>query len=446
MEQNPLVSIVLPTYNGEKYIVQALESILAQTYQNWELIVVDDSSTDSTNDIVSSYVEKDSRISIIKNEINQKVAKSLNIGFEKANGKYFTWTSDDNYYYPQALEKMVKFLEHKPDFSMVYAISDKIDENNKIIGVWGQDAPTVEKLFDLNICGACFLYTKEVAQKVGKYRVGIDLVEDHDYWIRILLNAKIANIHEHLYAYRVHSLSLTGQNNYQGRIKDYEMMLGYDEELIKTFPEMESYVNTVQKARSILIKKERVTLKTLLKLLDKKRLYSELKAFYRVRKDFYYLNFILRMGLKYFFKGICLSYKYRKNKNNFYEFNIRRYGDSRGLLTTIEDFEIPFKIKRVYYLSHINSGQKRAQHAHKSSKRVLIPLVGSCKMSLFDGKVKKYFELKTSSKAVFFDKKVWCELSDFSDDAVVLALADKSYCEKDYIRNYEDYLEYIGSK
>ena len=67
-------------------------------------------------------------------------------------------------------------------------------------------------------------------------------------------------------------------------------------------------------------------------------------------------------------------------------------------------------------------------------------------MSLFDGKVKKQFELKTSSKAVFFDKKVWCELSDFSDDAVVLALADKSYCEKDYIRNYEDYLEYIGSK
>ena len=81
-----MISVVLPTYNGEKYIEQSIKSILYQTYTNWELIVVDDCSTDSTLDIVKKYARIDERITVLHNSQNQKLPQSLNIGFEKAGG------------------------------------------------------------------------------------------------------------------------------------------------------------------------------------------------------------------------------------------------------------------------------------------------------------------------------------------------------------------------
>lgn len=106
---NPLVSIVLPTYNGEEYISRAIQSIINQTYTNWELIIVNDCSTDSTLEIINNFSKQDSRIKIINNDKNMKLPASLNRGFKEANGEYYTWTSDDNEYYPEAIEKMVNF-------------------------------------------------------------------------------------------------------------------------------------------------------------------------------------------------------------------------------------------------------------------------------------------------------------------------------------------------
>lgn len=87
----PEISIVLPTYNGEKYLKQSIESILGQTYTDWELIVVNDCSTDSTQEIIDFYRKKDTRIRTIFNYTNQKLPESLNIGFREAKGEYFTW-------------------------------------------------------------------------------------------------------------------------------------------------------------------------------------------------------------------------------------------------------------------------------------------------------------------------------------------------------------------
>lgn len=327
---------------------------------------------------------------------------------------------------------------------MVYAISDKINEKSEIIGKWGHEKPTLEKLFDWAICGACFLYTADVAKQVGGYRSGLDLIEDHDYWLRILLVSKIGSIPEHLYAYRKHSGSLTGQNANIGRIKDYDLMFTYEKPFIEKYPELKTYIDTFQKARKYLRTKENVSIKVLLQCLSKKDLYKELKNFYRYCNDIFYLKYIFQMGIVYFIKGICLYWRYRKDKPSFYEFNIRRYGDSRGQLTTIENSEIPFSIKRVYYLSDLDSEKDRAHHAHKFSRRVLSAIKGTCRVILDDGKIKREYKLNTPLKAVFFDKKVWCELTDFSEDAVILALSDKPYFEEDYIRNYDKYLELIG--
>src|ERR1017187_1387375 len=102
----PVISIVLPTYNGSKYIRTSIDSCLHQTFPNFELIIVNDCSTDDTASIVEEYVAKDDRIKIIHNIQNKKLPLSLNKGFEIAKGKYFTWTSDDNYYAPHALQTL----------------------------------------------------------------------------------------------------------------------------------------------------------------------------------------------------------------------------------------------------------------------------------------------------------------------------------------------------
>ena len=126
-----MVSIVMPTYNGQKYIREALNSITEQTYKEFELIIVDDCSTDGTPKIVQEYAAKDSRIKVIRNESNQKLPKSLNIGFTKCIGDYFTWTSDDNLYHMDALKRMVEYLENDKNTNFVYACEEFIDENGK---------------------------------------------------------------------------------------------------------------------------------------------------------------------------------------------------------------------------------------------------------------------------------------------------------------------------
>ena len=98
-----LISIVLPIYNGEKYMRKSIDSVLAQTYANWELLIVDDGSTDNTAIIAQEYAANDSRIRYYKNSENMRLPKTLNRGFSLAWGDFLTWTSDDNYYYPTAL-------------------------------------------------------------------------------------------------------------------------------------------------------------------------------------------------------------------------------------------------------------------------------------------------------------------------------------------------------
>ena len=129
----PKVSIVLPTYNGQDFISESIESIIRQTYTDWELIIVNDCSTDDTQQIIDKYILMDKRIRTIKNCVNKKLPESLNIGFRNANGELLTWTSDDNIYLPDALSEMVKFLDNNPDSYMVCAAMQVIDEKGIFI-------------------------------------------------------------------------------------------------------------------------------------------------------------------------------------------------------------------------------------------------------------------------------------------------------------------------
>lgn len=205
---SPKVSIVLPTYNGEKYIEESIKSIINQTFHDWELIIVDDCSTDNTPYIVRQYEKQDNRIRVIQNLENKKLPLSLNIGFADAKGEYLTWTSDDNIYIENAIELMNAELDRSKDIYMVYAGMINIDEYGKEID---RIKLYSEKELPINnIIGACFMYRREVYQKVGGYDANLFLVEDYDYWLRILEKFDgIKPIPEYLYLYRKHSGSLT---------------------------------------------------------------------------------------------------------------------------------------------------------------------------------------------------------------------------------------------
>ena len=203
----PKVSIVLPSYNGSVYIKKSIESVVAQEYTDWELIIVDDCSTDETLQIAHTYAEKDARIKVHHNETNQKLPESLNIGFRQATGEYFTWTSDDNWYMENAIGTMVGYLDIHPETGLCYADYYTVNDEDSITGESRMSEP--KHIITENVVGACFLYRRDVAQAAGEYDKSLFLAEDYDYWMRVSRQTKFAHISELLYYYRQHDNSLT---------------------------------------------------------------------------------------------------------------------------------------------------------------------------------------------------------------------------------------------
>jgi glycosyltransferase involved in cell wall biosynthesis len=207
LDTPPLVSIVLPTYNGAAYLRESIDSCLAQTYSNWELIVVDDCSSDATPEIVASYTAADPRIRSIRHETNRRLPAALNTGHAMARGSYLTWTSDDNRFLPNALEEMTRYLEEHPTVGLVYADSVLIDDNGKYLKDW--PAQPASRLAYVNAVGACFLYRRTVYEAVGAYDEHQFLAEDWDFWLRASCEFELAPLHLILYEYRWHDQSLT---------------------------------------------------------------------------------------------------------------------------------------------------------------------------------------------------------------------------------------------
>ena len=202
-----MISIVLPTYNRTKYLRQSIESVLAQTFQDWELIVVDDHSSDNTYGIVKEYTDNDKRVRYYRNEKHLMLPASLNRGFSLAKGEYLTWTSDDNLYKPEALSKLLQGFD-SDKIGLVFSKMDFINAKGRIIGQ-PRTIKSMEELHYRNIVLASFLYTREAYEKVGEYDTSKVLVEDFDYWIRLARHFSLSYVDESLYYYRVHEESLT---------------------------------------------------------------------------------------------------------------------------------------------------------------------------------------------------------------------------------------------
>lgn len=211
-EKLPLVSVIIPCYNTEKYVEQAVRSIMNQSYKNLEIIVTDDCSTDNSFEILKKLADEDSRIKLFRNESNLKIVKTLNKMIDLANGKYIARMDADDISLSMRIEKQVKFMEENPDFAICGTNAWIINENNSVIG----KSYLPVKLDDVNIYieyASPFFHPAVMLRasifKKNLYNEKYLYAEDFELWKRILLLGKGSNLKEKLFAYRILNTSIS---------------------------------------------------------------------------------------------------------------------------------------------------------------------------------------------------------------------------------------------
>lgn len=206
MNYKVLVSIILPTYNRAGYIRRAIESVLSQTYKNFELIIINDNSTDKTENIISHYQNKDSRIKIIANTTNIGFVKSLNKGIKKSKGQYIARIDDDDFWCDEGkLEKQIGFLEEHQNYVLVGGGIIKIDENGKefVRHLLPKEDEDIRKLILLDDCFAhsAVVFKKKTWEKVNGYNEKLTISQDWDLWMKFGKLGKFYNFQEYFICY-----------------------------------------------------------------------------------------------------------------------------------------------------------------------------------------------------------------------------------------------------
>jgi glycosyltransferase involved in cell wall biosynthesis len=222
-----LISVVLPVYNGASFVAASIDSVLNQTYSDFELIVVDDGSTDETPAILEKYLV-DPRVRVIR-QANRKLPAALNTGFAEARGEFSTWTSADNVMRPGMFAELADFLNNNPDAEMVYADYELIDASGRpaLDTDFCRSYQTPEgsnrlhlpydagelNFVQNNYIGGCFLYRTWAGRAVGEYSADCFGFEDYDFWLRMNALFRVAHLgrREVLYSYRLHDASLTAR-------------------------------------------------------------------------------------------------------------------------------------------------------------------------------------------------------------------------------------------
>lgn len=199
---NESVSIITPSYNSARFIAETIESVLAQTYQEWEMIIVDDCSTDDSVEIIEKYQSMDSRIRLVRLEINSGPAIARNRAIEEARGRYIAFLDSDDIWFPHKLEKQTLFMEEK-DAVLSYAGYQKINENGTLRGIVNVPLSVDYKQM-LNSCYIPSLTAIYDSVKLGKVCMpNILKRQDYGLWLKILKMGYVAyGLNEPLGYYR----------------------------------------------------------------------------------------------------------------------------------------------------------------------------------------------------------------------------------------------------
>lgn len=211
-----LVSVIMPSYNTAEFIGQTISSVLNQTYQNFEIIIVDDCSTDNTDDIVKSF--NDERIRYYKNAVNSGAAVSRNTALKNAKGKWIAFLDSDDLWEPNKLELQIAFMESKGyDFS--YTNYLEVDEDSQENGVKVTGPKKISKRGMYNYCWPGCLTVMYNANKVGLIQIE-DIKKNNDYamWLKVCRKANCYLLNENLAKYRKRSGSISN-HGYTALIK-----------------------------------------------------------------------------------------------------------------------------------------------------------------------------------------------------------------------------------
>ncbi len=223
-----MISIVMPTYNQAHFLGEALDGILAQTWMDYELIIVNDGSTDNTRQLLAEYKQR--LPFILLEQENQGLPKALNNGFKLAAGEYFTWTSSDNIMLPDMLETLHSVLQHDRKIGVAYSDWYFINgDNSRRIEYRTIDFDR-SVLLRMNYVHCSFLFQRETFERVGGYDPDLIYSEDWDFWIRVSRSFRMKHVPKSLYLYRVHASSMTsemlqGSTRRKVQYRDFDMHL-----------------------------------------------------------------------------------------------------------------------------------------------------------------------------------------------------------------------------
>lgn len=204
--KNPKISVLMPVYNAEKFLKEAIDSILNQTFKDFEFLIINDASTDRSKEIILSY--KDPRIRYFENNKNLGVARTLNRGLRLAKGEYIARMDADDISFPDRFKKQVEFMEKNPQVAICGTWLQLI--NNKANDIWRcpSDHETIKSLslFYSSIYHPTVLICSKTLKKNNlSYNPSFIHAEDYELWARIMEKAKAANLKEVLLFHRIHS-------------------------------------------------------------------------------------------------------------------------------------------------------------------------------------------------------------------------------------------------
>ena len=212
---SPTISVVMSVFNGERFLAQAVESILHQTFRDFEFVIIDDGSTDNTAAILSRYASDDARMRVFRQENAGRTA-SLNIGIRLAQGKYIARMDADDISLPHRLKEQADFLNHHPEVGLLSAAYDLMGPDNKILSTIRLPAGDPEirtRMLDYNaMCHPAVTMRKDIVLSAGGYRRAFSESEDYDLWLRMAERTRLANLEEVVLRYRIHSGQASIQN------------------------------------------------------------------------------------------------------------------------------------------------------------------------------------------------------------------------------------------
>lgn len=226
------VSIIIPAYNSALFIKRALDSVLSQTWADWELLVVDDCSTDGTADIVASYAQKDTRIRLLHTEKNSGApALPKNIGIENARGEYIAFLDHDDEWLPMKLEKQLQVFENSKDEKLGLVscyIYIRDNETGKIKSKRKNFQKKINNAllqYNFLVTSSCIVVKKEVFEKIGKFDINFSVSDDWDMWLRIIKNGYRVTVEpSYLVNYFTHDKNLSGSSNIDKQFEEFKIL------------------------------------------------------------------------------------------------------------------------------------------------------------------------------------------------------------------------------